>query len=148
MDTLENVQEVTFSKDSSKVFNPSEDNVEGRVYFRQGGIYVDKYQYSIVTPATETTNGVVKLKSTFDSDANGVIIAPTDSGVAATPQMVYNALASVKDYVDGVTAPDVYIEESQGSETSRRKLQNQIIFSEDFEATDENKIYLKWLEIV
>lgn len=148
MDTLENTQQVTFSKDSSKVFTPSEDNVEGRIYFRQDGIFVDKHQYSVVAPATETTNGVVKLKSTFDSDANGVIIAPTDSGVAATPQMVYNALASVKEYVDGVVAPDVYIEESSDSATTQRKLQDKIIFSEDFEATDENKIYLKWLEIV
>ncbi len=148
LSVIKGAKNVSFSKDPSTPFNSETDNVNGRVYFKQDGIYVDQYQYGIVAPATELKKGVVSIKSSFETDAEGNIIAPTNSGVAATPQMVYNAIASVKQYTDelvgGIVAPDIFIEE----EETQKQLKDTIIFSDDFEATEENKLYLKWLEIV
>ena len=158
---IQGTETVTFSKDATTAFDPNVDSVEGRVYFRKDGIYVDNYKYGAVNPATENDLGLVKLFNSFKSDENG-IIAPTENNVAATPQLVYNAIASLKNYaeelVGGITAPDIFIEaevtkvnpETGEEETTVEDvpLLEAVKFSDDFEATDENRIYIKWLEIV
>ena len=158
---IQGTETVTFSKDATVAFDPNVDSVEGRVYFRKDGIYVDNYKYGAVNPATENDLGLVKLFNSFKYDENG-IIAPTENNVAATPQLVYNAIASLKNYaeelVDGITAPDIFIEaevtkvnpETGEEETTVEDvpLLEAVKFSDDFEATDENRIYIKWLEIV
>ena len=158
---IQGTETVSFSKDATVAFDPNVDSVEGRVYFRKDGIYVDNYKYGAVNPATENDLGLVKLFNSFKSDEEG-IIAPTENNVAATPQLVYNAIASLKNYaeelVDGITAPDIFIEaevtkvnpETGETETTVEDvpLLEAVKFSDDFEATDENRIYIKWLEIV
>lgn len=158
---IQGTETVSFSKDATVAFDPNVDSVEGRVYFRKDGIYVDNYKYGAVNPATENDLGLVKLFNSFKSDENG-IVAPTENNVAATPQLVYNAIASLKNYadelVDGITAPDIFIEaevtkvnpETGETETTVEDvpLLEAVKFSDDFEATDENRIYIKWLEIV
>lgn len=158
---IQGTETVTFSKDATVAFDPNVDSVEGRVYFRKDGIYVDNYKYGAVNAATENDLGLVKLFNSFKSDENG-IMAPTENNVAATPQLVYNAIASLKNYaeelVDGITAPDIFIEaevtkvnpETGEEETTVEDvpLLEAVKFSDDFEATDENRIYIKWLEIV
>ena len=158
---IQGTETVSFSKDATVAFDPNVDSVEGRVYFRKDGIYVDNYKYGAVNPATENDLGLVKLFNSFKSDEEG-IIAPTENNVAATPQLVYNAIASLKNYaeelVDGITAPDIFIEaevtkvnpETGKEETTVEDvpLLEAVKFSDDFEATDENRIYIKWLEIV
>lgn len=158
---IQGTETVTFSKDATVAFDPNVDSVEGRVYFRKDGIYVDNYKYGAVNAATENDLGLVKLFNSFKYDENG-IMAPTENNVAATPQLVYNAIASLKNYaeelVDGITAPDIFIEaevtkvnpETGEEETTVEDvpLLEAVKFSDDFEATDENRIYIKWLEIV
>ena len=158
---IQGTETVTFSKDATVAFDPNVDSVEGRVYFRKDGIYVDNYKYGAVNPATENDLGLVKLFNSFKSDEDG-IVAPTENNSAATPQLVYNAIASLKNYaeelVDGITAPDIFIEaevtkvnpETGETETTVEDvpLLEAVKFSDDFEATDENRIYIKWLEIV
>ena len=158
---IQGTEVVTFSKDATIAFDPNVDSVEGRVYFRKDGIYVDNYKYGAVNPATENDLGLVKLFNSFKYDEDG-IIAPTENNSAATPQLVYNAIASLKNYaeelVDGITAPDIFIEaevtkvnpETGEEETTVEDvpLLEAVKFSDDFEATDENRIYIKWLEIV
>lgn len=159
---VQGTEDVSFSKDATVVFDANTDTVEGRVYFRKEGIYVDGYQYGTVAPATNNSAGIVKLFNAFEIDpVDGGIIAPNTPDSAATPQLVYNAMASLKQFseelVNGVTAPDIYIEEEgtivdeeTGIETPgivERHLDEKVTFSDDFEATEENKIYIKWLEI-
>ena len=158
---IQGTETVSFSKDATVAFDPNIDSVEGRVYFRKDGIYVDNYKYGAVNPATENDLGLVKLFNSFKYDENG-IVAPTENNIAATPQLVYNAIASLKSYaeelVDGITAPDIFIEaevtkvnpETGETETTVEDvpLLEAVKFSDDFEATDENRIYIKWLEIV
>ena len=158
---IQGTETVSFSKDATVAFDPNVDSVEGRVYFRKDGIYVDNYKYGAVNPATENDLGLVKLFNSFKSDEDG-IVAPTENNSAATPQLVYNAIASLKNYaeelVDGITAPDIFIEaevtkvnpETGKEETTVEDvpLLEAVKFSDDFEATDENRIYIKWLEIV
>lgn len=158
---IQGTETVTFSKDATVVFDPNVDSVEGRVYFRKDGIYVDNYKYGAVNAATANQLGLVKLFNSFDYDKEG-IIAPTGEDLAATPQLVYNAVASLKNYADdlvnGITAPDIFIEaevtkvnpETGETETTVEDvpLLEAVRFSDDFEATEENRIYLKWLEIV
>ena len=158
---IQGTEAVSFSKDATVAFDPNVDSVEGRVYFRKDGIYVDNYKYGAVNPATENDLGLVKLFNSFKYDEDG-IIAPTENNSAATPQLVYNAIASLKNYaeelVDGITAPDIFIEaevtkvnpETGEEETTVEDvpLLEAVKFSDDFEATDENRIYIKWLEIV
>ena len=158
---IQGTETVTFSKDATVAFDPNVDSVEGRVYFRKDGIYVDNYKYGAVNPATENDLGLVKLFNSFKYDEDG-IVAPTENNSAATPQLVYNAIASLKNYaeelVDGITAPDIFIEaevtkvnpETGEEETTVEDvpLLEAVKFSDDFEATDENRIYIKWLEIV
>ena len=158
---IQGTETVSFSKDATTAFDPNVDSVEGRVYFRKDGIYVDNYKYGAANPATENDLGLVKLFNSFKSDEEG-IIAPTENNVAATPQLVYNAVASLKNYADdlvnGITAPDIFIEaevtkvnpETGEEETTVEDvpLLEAVKFSDDFEATDENRIYIKWLEIV
>ena len=157
---VQGTEAVTFSKDATVVFDANVDNVEGRVYFRKDGIYVDNYKYGAVNPATANQLGLVKLFNTFASDENG-IIAPNGDDLAATPQLVYNAVASLKNYADelvnGITAPNIFIEaevskvnpDTGKTETTVEDvpLLEAVRFSDDFEATDENRIYIKWLEI-
>ena len=158
---IQGTETVSFSKDATVAFDPNVDSVEGRVYFRKDGIYVDNYKYGAVNPATENDLGLVKLFNSFKSDEDG-IVAPTENNSAATPQLVYNAIASLKNYaeelVNGITAPDIFIEaevtkvnpETGEEETTVEDvpLLEAVKFSDDFEATDENRIYIKWLEIV
>ena len=158
---IQGTETVSFSKDATVAFDPNVDSVEGRVYFRKDGIYVDNYKYGAVNPATENDLGLVKLFNSFKYDEDG-IVAPTENNSAATPQLVYNAIASLKNYaeelVDGITAPDIFIEaevtkvnpETGEEETTVEDvpLLEAVKFSDDFEATDENRIYIKWLEIV
>lgn len=152
---------VSFSKNSLENYDVENDSVEGRIYFKKDGIFIDNYQYGTVAPATENKLGLVKLFRTFASDEEG-IIAPEETDAAATPQLVYNAVASLKEYTDelvgGVLAPDLYIEEQATIEddethekevvTQNRQLTGDVILSDDFEATEENKIKIKWLEII
>ena len=158
---IQGTEAVSFSKDATVVFDPNVDSVEGRVYFRKDGIYVDNYKYGAVNAATANQLGLVKLFNSFDYDKEG-IIAPTGDDLAATPQLVYNAVASLKNYADdlvnGITAPDIFIEaevtkvnpDTGETETTVEDvpLLEAVRFSDDFEATEENRIYLKWLEIV
>lgn len=181
-------ENVTFSKDPTKDFDNETDSVEGKIYFRKDGIYVDNVQYGITAPATSAKFGVVKLNDKIEitdgivaptsvgvaatpqlvldtiqnittlidngivsagntelygsvklsgdsfeietvTDENGNIIsqgivAPTSVGVAATPQLVYNTLATAKNYTD-----------------------EQTNYSDDFVRQEDNKLYIKWLEI-
>ena len=158
---IQGTEAVSFSKDATVAFDPNVDSVEGRVYFRKDGIYVDNYKYGAANAATENDLGLVKLFNSFKSDEEG-IIAPTENNLAATPQLVYNAVASLKNYADdlvnGITAPDIFIESEvtkvnpDTGETVTTvedvPLLEAVRFSDDFEATDENRIYIKWLEIV
>ena len=158
---IQGTEAVSFSKDATVAFDPNVDSVDGRVYFRKDGIYVDNYKYGAANAATENDLGLVKLFNSFKSDEEG-IIAPTGDDLAATPQLVYNAVASLKNYADdlvnGITAPDIFIEaevtkvnpETGETETTVEDvpLLEAVRFSDDFEATEENRIYIKWLEIV
>lgn len=158
---IQGTEAVSFSKDATVAFDPNVDSVEGRVYFRKDGIYVDNYKYGAVNAATSNQLGLVKLFNSFDYDKEG-IIAPTGEDLAATPQLVYNAVATLKNYADdlvnGITAPDIFIEaevtkvnpETGETETTVEDvpLLEAVRFSDDFEATEENRIYIKWLEIV
>lgn len=158
---IQGTEAVSFSKDATVAFDPNVDSVEGRVYFRKDGIYVDNYKYGAVNAATANQLGLVKLFNSFDYDKEG-IIAPTGEDLAATPQLVYNAVATLKNYADdlvnGITAPDIFIEDevtkvnpdTGETETTVEDvpLLEAVRFSDDFEATDENRIYIKWLEIV
>ena len=158
---IQGTEAVTFSKDATVAFDPNVDSVDGRVYFRKDGIYVDNYKYGAANAATENDLGLVKLFNSFKSDEDG-IVAPTENNSAATPQLVYNAIASLKNYaeelVDGITAPDIFIEAEVtkvNPETGEEEATVEDVpfleavkFSDDFEATDENRIYIKWLEIV
>ena len=158
---IQGTEAVSFSKDATVAFDPNVDSVEGRVYFRKDGIYVDNYKYGAVNAATANQLGLVKLFNSFDYDEEG-ITAPTGDDLAATPQLVYNAVASLKNYADdlvnGITAPDIFIEaevtkvnpDTGETETTVEDvpLLEAVRFSDDFEATDENRIYIKWLEIV
>ena len=158
---IQGTEAVSFSKDATVAFDPNVDSVEGRVYFRKDGIYVDNYKYGAVNAATANQLGLVKLFNSFDYDKEG-IIAPTGDDLAATPQLVYNAVATLKNYADelvnGITAPDIFIEaevtkvnpETGETETTVEDvpLLEAVRFSDDFEATEENRIYIKWLEIV
>lgn len=158
---IQGTEAVTFSKDATIAFDPNVDSVEGRVYFRKDGIYVDNYKYGAANAATENDLGLVKLFNSFKSDEEG-IVAPTGEDLAATPQLVYNTVATLKNYADdlvnGITAPDIFIEaevtkvnpETGEEETTVEDvpLLEAVKFSDDFEATDENRIYIKWLEIV
>ena len=158
---IQGTEAVSFSKDATVAFDPNIDSVEGRVYFRKDGIYVDNYKYGAVNAATANQLGLVKLFNSFDYDEEG-IIAPTGDDLAATPQLVYNAVASLKNYADdlvnGITAPDIFIEaevtkvnpDTGETETTVEDvpLLEAVRFSDDFEATEENRIYIKWLEIV
>lgn len=157
---VQGTEDVSFSKDATVVFDANTDTVEGRVYFRKDGIYVDNYKYGAVNQATANQLGLVKLFNTFASDENG-IIAPVGDDLAATPQLVYNAVASLKNYADelvnGITAPNIFIEKEVTRTNENTGQQETVVedvqlleavrFSDDFEATDENRIYIKWLEI-
>ncbi len=211
--------DVTFSKDPSSNFDPQNDNIEGRIYYKKDGIYIDGYQYGVNAPATGVIAGIVRLQDEFERDENQEIIAPVEGGVAASPQLVYgvlqeaikvantedygrvklrnsfeidpndggivapiddegiaassqlvyNALLTAKNYVDetlspievsidnidnaiagiqatldGIDAPlIVKIEDEEGEAES---VGAELIFSNDFEK-DGKKLYIKWLEI-
>ena len=148
--------EVSFSKDPINVYNRESDNVEGRLYLKQNGIYVDGYCYGTAAVATTEQSGIVKLsKESFNIAEDGGILIPTESGIAATPQLVYNALASsinytdkqvepIKEFINGIDAPLIVkiLDENE----QKQSLGKELTFSKDFEYTD-NKLYLSWLEI-
>lgn len=118
-----NAVNVSFSKDENNNFDSSTDNIDGRVYFRQDGIFVDGMQYAVTAPASTSKQGIVTLQNTFEIE-NGGIVAPTGTGVAASPQLVFNALATAKNYTD-----------------------QQTNYSDDFERQQDTKLYIKWIEI-
>lgn len=143
---------VTFSKDPTLPFNPEIDNVEGRMYLKQDGIYVDGTKYGTVAPATDAQLGLVKLFDNFEIDEDGGIVAPDAPNTAATPRLVYNAIGSI---IAGITAPNVFIEEQvipDGEEEPTiqdRQITDKFIFSDEFESIGEdNRIHIKWLEII
>ena len=92
-------QPISFSKDPTKDFDISTQNVEGRAYFAKDGIYVDGYQYSVNQTASNLKKGIVQLQDSFVIDENDAIIAPSGVGVAATPLMVYDTIQHTTDYV-------------------------------------------------
>lgn len=122
--------DVTFSKDPTMNYDSNVDNIEGRMYFKKDGIYVDGYQYGTVAPATEQKSGIVKLSgSSFEvivdeQTGQQQIVAPTEQGVAASTQLVYNTLATAKNYTD-----------------------QQTNYSDDFERKEDTKLYIKWIEV-
>lgn len=155
---------VTFSKNPTRNFDSNVDNVQGQAYFRQNGIFVDGYQYGVNAPATTDVSGIVKLSnSSFEVGENNTIIPPNEPGIAATPQLVYNTLATAKQYVDdevgivsnrvsgietwleGVEAPIIINIEDQNNDIG--SLGDTLTFSNDFEQLD-NKLYIKWLELI
>ena len=148
--------EVSFSKDPINVYNQESDNVEGRLYLRQNGIYVDGYRYGTATIASTNQSGIVKLsKESFNIAEDGGIVAPIDSGVAATPQLVYNTLASsvnytdkqvepIKEFINGIDAPLIVkiLDENE----QKQSLDKELTFSKDF-AYVFIKLYISWLEV-
>lgn len=122
--------DVTFSKDPTTNYDSNVDSIEGRMYFKKDGIYVDGYQYGTVAPATEQKSGIVKLSgSSFEvivdeETGQQQIVAPTEQGVAASTQLVYNTLATAKNYTD-----------------------QQTNYSDDFERKEDTKLYIKWIEV-
>ena len=98
---IQGTETVTFSKDATVAFDPNVDSVEGRVYFRKDGIYVDNYKYGAVNPATENDLGLVKLFNSFKSDEDG-IVAPTENNSVATRPLVYNEIASFKNNAEDI----------------------------------------------
>lgn len=157
------VESVTFSKDPLNNYDQTRDNVEGRMYLKQNGIFVDGYQYGVNAVATNSQVGIVKLSnSSFDIE-NDAIVPPSEAGVAATPQLVYNALATAKQYVDdsvsivnikvdgiqatldGIDAPLIMgIELDDDSVIS---MGDTLTFSKDFK-NEDNKLYINWLELI
>ena len=147
----QNAENVTFSKDPLNNFNSETDSVEGRLYLRKDGIYVDGYQYGTVTPATTIKGGIVKLRDSFETFVDeetgetGIII-PDENGVAASTLLVYNTINTLKTYTDelveGIPIPSIELEDN-----TIEQIEEDYIFSNDFERDADNKIYIKWLEI-
>lgn len=138
---------VTFTKNPNIDFDPQVDTEEGKIYFRKNGIFVDGDQYSTKKSATQTSEGTVKLSdSSFEISEDGSIIAPTEEGVAATPQLVYNTLATFKAYTDNKVAsiPKPSIEQH---DKTVNKITKDYIISDDFAIDENNKIYVDWIEI-
>lgn len=156
LDIIKGATTVSFTKDPINDFNQNEDIINGRVYFRKNGIFVDGYQYGVNAEATTEVKGITKLsESSFETD-NGGIVAPTESGVAATPQLVFNALATAKNYTDeqitpiqqfigGINAPVIVNIDQDGEENI--SFGNTLTFSTDFKKED-NKLYINWLELI
>lgn len=157
---------VTFSKDGTNNFDTQNDNVEGRIYYRKDGIYIDNTLYGTARQATENIQGIVKLQDTFEIDPETQgIIAPTEGGIAASPQLVFNTLATAKNYtdeqiagvnaviggiqatLDGIEAPSL-MQYTKNDGTSDI-IGAELTFSDDFEFNKETdkKLYIKWLEI-
>ena len=98
--------DITFSKDPIKEFDKDSDSVEGRLYLRKDGIFVDGFQYGVNAPATETKHGIVKLSKPFfdylyeeDEEGNQIqvgISAPNEAGVVATSELVYNVIQKIQ----------------------------------------------------
>ena len=122
-------------------------------------------QNGIISPpiATDKIKGVVILRNKFEIDKDGEIVAPIEDGVAASDKLLFNAIASIKQYthnlIEGMQAP-IDIETSQivdiidedsgeviGQKYNRESLKEGFTFSQDFEKDSENKIYISWLEI-
>ena len=74
------------------------------------------------------------------------IIAPNESGVAASTLLVYNSINTLKTYTDklveGIPTPSIELEDD-----TIEKIKEDYTFSDDFERDADNKIYIKWLEI-
>lgn len=138
---------VTFTKNPNIDFDPQVDTEEGKIYFRKNGIFVDGDQYSTKKSATQTSEGTVRLSdSSFEISEDGGIIVPTEEGVAATPQLVYNTLATAKAYTDNKVAsiPKPSIEQH---DKTVNKITKDYIISDDFAIDENNKIYVDWFEI-
>ena len=138
---------VTFTKNPNIDFDPQVDTEEGKIYFRKNGIFVDGDQYSTKKSATQTSEGTVKLSdSSFEISEDSGIIAPTEEGVAATPQLVYNTLVTAKAYTDNKVAniPKPSIEQH---DKTVNKITKDYIISDDFAIDENNKIYVDWFEI-
>lgn len=118
---------------------------------------IQEIQSGLISPPIASTEqyGVVLLQNSFNIDEDGGIIAP-EGNIAATSQLVFNTLATAKNYtderispiqeiLDGINAPLIMnIENDEGEKES---LGEELTFSNDFEQTDK-KLYIKWLEII
>ena len=103
--TTKGAVNVTFSKDESIQFDKEQDNVDGRIYFRHDGIYVDGYQYGVNVEASESKIGLVKLKNDYEINPEGGIIIDNQSGIAATPQLIINTLNKITNFIDNGIIP-------------------------------------------
>lgn len=166
--------DVTFSKDPSTTFDPNVDNIEGRMYFKKDGIFVDNYQYGVNAPATIVKMGLVKLQDIFETDPQtNEIIPPSESGIAASPSLVYGVLVEATRIADteeygqvklqntfdidpndgGIIIPlDSGIAASpqlvyNALATAKNYTDEQTNFSDDFEREQDSKLYIKWIEI-
>ena len=101
----QNAENVTFSKDPLNNFNSETDSVEGRLYLRKDGIYVDGYQYGVNVEASESKIGLVKLKNDYEINPEGGIIIDNQSGIAATPQLIINTLNKITNFIDNGIIP-------------------------------------------
>ena len=168
---VKGVQAVTFSRDPIKKFDSALDTVDGKIYFRQDGIFIDGYQFGVNAIASETTKGAVKLQNKFELDENGNIIIPNDVGVAASPQLVMdlqtNFPLATKENKGVVTLLDNFdISEDEGIicpedkgiaasaqlvfntlATVKNYVDEQTDFSDDFIQKDDKKLYIRWITI-
>lgn len=165
---------VSFSKNSEVEYNKDSDKEQGRVYFRKDGIFVDDFKYSVNTPATKDDYGIVKIADELEKNPDGQIIAPANTGVAASTSLVYNLINNISEVVvpsatteqtgtvilkdsfdidkdKGIIAPS-----GTGVAASPQLVYNTMAslknyydtsFSEDFIKKDDNKIYINWLEL-
>lgn len=104
-------EQVTFSKDPTQNFDPELDNIEGRTYFRKGGIYVDGYQYSTIEQATANKLGLVKVVNNVERNTEGIVVPPNVDGVVPSIGLIYNL---VQDISNGVIPLPKATQEQKG----------------------------------
>lgn len=162
---------VTFSKNPIKKFDSAVDSIDGKIYFKQDGIFIDGYQYGVNATASETAKGVVKLKHSFDLDESGNIIIPNDVGVAASPLLVLdlqkNLPLATTENKGVVTLIDNFEVDEDGGivcpneqgvaasavlafntlATAKTYIDEQTNFSDDFIRKDDTKLYIRWITI-
>lgn len=136
---------ITFSKDPTIEYS-KDTSVDGRLYLNKNGIFVDGYQYGVNVSATTVVKGVVTLQDSFDKNDSGTINAPTNSGVAASPQLVYEAVTiaqqNLQNALKGVQAP---IKLQEGDNLI--SLQDGFTLSDDFCKGDNDNIELSWITV-
>ena len=125
-------QKNLFSDIVKHAIGPNEEGVEEMLYDIQ----------QKVNDYIEDTDDVFVDEETGESG----IIAPNESGVAASTLLVYNTINTLKTYTDklveGIPTPSIELEDD-----TIEQIKEDYIFSDDFERDADNKIYIKWLEI-